>query len=69
LRKPGTQTIGKPSILLVAHPDEKMPAALKEMKVVQAIDTEVTTLFLAKGYTYCHAVTPSRSSIRAYWVS
>ncbi len=48
-RKPGTQTIGKPSILLVAHPDENMPGGLKEMKVVQAVDTEVTTLFSAKA--------------------
>jgi CHAT domain-containing protein len=48
-RKPGSQAIGKPSILLVARPDEKMPQALKEMKAVQAIDTHVTTLFSAQA--------------------
>jgi len=48
-RKPGTRTIGKPSILLVAHPDENMPVALKEMKAVQAVNTEVTTLFSARA--------------------
>jgi len=48
-RKPGSQAIGKPSILLVAQPDEKMPEALKEMKAVQAVDTQVTTLFSAKA--------------------
>src|SRR6266851_4221783 len=48
-RKPGSQTIGKPSILLVAQPDENMPEAPKEMKTVQAVDTQVTTLFSAKA--------------------
>jgi CHAT domain-containing protein len=46
-RKPGAQKIGKPSILLVAQPGEKMPEALREMKEVQAVDTQVTTLFSA----------------------
>jgi len=48
-RKPGSQGIGKPSILLVAQPDENMPEALKEMKAVEAVDTQVTTLFSAKA--------------------
>jgi CHAT domain-containing protein len=48
-RKPGSQTICKPSILLVAHPDENMLAAPKEMRAVQAVDTQVTTLFLRKA--------------------
>ena len=48
-RKPGAQLIGKPSILLVAHPDESMPNALKEMKAVQASNTKVTTLFSSKA--------------------
>jgi CHAT domain-containing protein len=48
-RRPATQTIGKPSILLVAHPDENMPAASKEMKAVQSVDTQVTTLFSVKA--------------------
>src|SRR6266851_4960810 len=48
-RKPGSQTICKPSILLVAHPDESMRAAPKEMRAVQAVDTQVTTLFLTKA--------------------
>ncbi len=48
-RKPGSQTICKPLILLVAHPDENMQAAPKEMRAVQAVDTQVTTLFLTKA--------------------
>jgi CHAT domain-containing protein len=48
-RKPGSQTICKPSILLVAHPDENMQSAPKEMRAVQAVDTQVTTLFLMKA--------------------
>jgi CHAT domain-containing protein len=48
-RKPGSQTICKPSILLVANPDENMLAAPKEMRAVQAVGTEVTTLFLKKA--------------------
>jgi len=50
-RKPGPHaiTITKPSILLVAQPDEIMPKALKEMGAVQAVDTQVTTLFSAKA--------------------
>ena len=48
-RKPSSQSNNKPSILLVAQPDEKMPQALKEMKVVQATSTKVTTLFSAKA--------------------
>jgi hypothetical protein len=47
-RKPGMHMVGKPSILLVAHPDEKMPTASKEMNAVQAVDTQVKTLFLTK---------------------
>jgi len=48
-RKSSLQTFSKPSILLVSQPDEKMPQALKEMKAVQAVNTQVTTLFLAKA--------------------
>src|SRR5216683_3943295 len=48
-RKPKSQAICKPSILLVAQPDENMPEALKEMKAVQAVDAQVTTLFSAKA--------------------
>jgi len=48
-RKPRSQATGKPSILLVAHPDEKMPEALKEMKAVRAVDTQVTRLFSVKA--------------------
>jgi len=48
-QKPRSQATGKPSILLVAQPDEKMPEALKEMKAVQAVDTQVTTLFSVKA--------------------
>jgi len=47
--KPHSQTIGKPSILLVAQPDEKMPQAFEEMKTVRAVDTQVTRLFSVKA--------------------
>jgi len=50
--KPHSQTIGKPSILLVAQPDEKMPQAIEEMKAVRAVravDTQVTRLFSVKA--------------------
>ena len=48
-RKASSQVIKKPSMLLVAQPDENMPKALKEMRVVQVAVTSVTTLFLAKA--------------------
>ena len=48
-RRPGSQAIDKPSILLVAQQDETMPGALREMKAVQDVDTKVTTLFKAKA--------------------
>jgi len=48
-RKPCSQAIGKPSILLVAQPDEALQEAWKEMKAVQDVDTQVTTLFSAKA--------------------
>jgi len=48
-RKPGSQAIGKPSVLLVVQPDEKMPQAFEEMKAVRAVDTQVTRLFSVKA--------------------
>ena len=48
-RKPSSQAIGKPSILLVAQADRTLQEAWKEMKAVQAVDTQVTTLFSAKA--------------------
>jgi CHAT domain-containing protein len=48
-QKPSSQVITKPSVLLVAQPDENMPKALKEMRVVQVAGTNVTTLFSAKA--------------------
>jgi len=48
-RKPGSQAIGKPSILLVAQADKTLQEAWKEMRAVQAVDTQVTTLFSAKA--------------------
>jgi len=47
--KPASEATAKPSILLVTQPDDKMPLALKEMKAVQAVDTQVTTLFSKKA--------------------
>ncbi len=48
-RKPSSQAIGKPSILLVAQPDVEMPRAFEEMKAVRAVDTQVTRLFSVKA--------------------
>jgi CHAT domain-containing protein len=48
-RKPGSHDMGKPSILLVAQPDANIPKAFKEMIAVQAVDTQVTTLFSARA--------------------
>jgi CHAT domain-containing protein len=48
-RKPSSQAVGKPSILLVAQPDENMPQAFEEMKAVRAVDTKVTRLFSVKA--------------------
>jgi len=46
-RKAGSQAIRKPSILLVAQPGGTLQQAWKEMKAVQAVDTQVTALFSA----------------------
>ena len=49
-RNPGGQaqqvqpSRGKPSMLLVAHPDARMPSALQEMQIVQAVCPSVDTL-------------------------
>ena len=43
-RKPGIKRLDIPPVLLVTHPDVKMPNALQEMRVIQAIATSVTTL-------------------------
>ncbi|KAI0255292.1 CHAT domain-containing protein [Lactifluus subvellereus] len=48
-RKLGTEIFVKPSILLVAHPDEFMPEAFEEIQIVQAVKTQVTTLMSAKA--------------------
>jgi len=47
--KSGSQTSGKPSLLLVLQPDESMEDALDEMRVVQSVDTEVKTLISARA--------------------
>ena len=43
-RKPSTHSSEKPSILLVAQPDEFMPRAWDEISLVQGLKTTVTTL-------------------------
>jgi CHAT domain-containing protein len=43
-RKHGSHSIEKPSILLVAQPDEFMPKAWNEISLIQRLDTTVTTL-------------------------
>ena len=41
---PGSDTLGKPSILLVSRPDASLPGASGEMRVVQASSFQVATL-------------------------
>ncbi|KAI0003262.1 CHAT domain-containing protein [Russula compacta] len=48
-KKPGSQTLDKPSILLVVQPDASMEEALEEMQIVQAVRTGVTTLISARA--------------------
>jgi CHAT domain-containing protein len=43
-RKPGPHSFEKPSILLVAQPDESMPGAWNEVALVRRLNTKVTTL-------------------------
>jgi len=43
-REPGSRSLEKPSILLVAQPDENMPQAWKETRLIRRLDTTVTTL-------------------------
>ncbi|KAI9457827.1 CHAT domain-containing protein [Lactarius psammicola] len=43
-RDPGLQTSDRPSLLLVAQPDPSLPTVGGEIQVVQALDTEVTSL-------------------------
>ena len=40
----GSRSLGRPSILLVAQPDSFLPTVEEEIKVVQALDTEVSCL-------------------------
>ena len=47
--KPGSHILDKPSILLVSQPDEFLPGAFGEIQVIQASDTQVTTLISAKA--------------------
>jgi len=51
-RKSGSQTFDKPSMLVVAQPDVTMVQALKEVRVVKAVNPRVTKLVAA-------AATPS----------
>ena len=43
-RKPGSHSFEKPSILLIAQPDDSMPGAWKEMALVRRLNPKVTTL-------------------------
>ncbi|KAH9969774.1 CHAT domain-containing protein [Russula dissimulans] len=43
-RKPGAQTISRPSLLLVAQPDGSLPGVKGEIRVIQALETQVTSL-------------------------
>ena len=45
-RRPGTQSKGRPSLLLVAQPDATLPGVRGEMEVVQELNTQVTGLIL-----------------------
>jgi hypothetical protein len=48
-RKPGSHSFEKPSILLVAQPDEFMPGAWHEISLIQRLNTTVTTLISKKA--------------------
>ena len=48
-RKPSTQALEAPSMLLVVQPDEKMPLSLQEMRIVQTVCPRVETLFRKKA--------------------
>jgi CHAT domain-containing protein len=48
-RKPGSRSFEKPSILLVAQPDEFMPAAWNEISQIRRLNTTVTTLCSKKA--------------------
>ncbi|KAI9464121.1 CHAT domain-containing protein [Lactarius psammicola] len=45
-RTPGSQTLDRPSLLLVAQPDASLPGVWGEMEVIQSLNTRVTSLFL-----------------------
>jgi tetratricopeptide (TPR) repeat protein len=45
-RRPGTQSSGRPSLLLVAQPDESLPGVWGEMEIIQELNTQVTGLIL-----------------------
>jgi CHAT domain-containing protein len=47
--KPGSHILDKPSILLVSQPDASLPGAFGEIQVIQAVNTQVTTLISAKA--------------------
>ena len=47
--KSRSQSLGKPSILLVLQPDERMTTALDEMRIVRSVGTRVKTLSSAKA--------------------
>ena len=48
-RNPGSHSFEKPSILLVAQPDELMPGAWQEISLIQRLNTTVTTLISKKA--------------------
>jgi len=48
-RKPGSHSFEKPSILLVAQPDEFMPGAWNEISLIRRLHTAVTTLISKKA--------------------
>src|SRR5260221_5357755 len=48
-RKPGPHSFEKPSILLVAQPDEFMPGAWDEISLIRRLNTTVTTLVSKKA--------------------
>lgn len=48
-KKPGAHTLEKPSILLVAQPDESMSSVWEEISLVQRLKTTVTTLISEKA--------------------
>jgi hypothetical protein len=62
-RKPGKSSFERPSVLLVANPDEYMSHALPEVWLIQRLDARVTTLIGRKATPTAVSREPPGSSV------